>query len=100
MAPSAGSGAYDRLMVIDDVNWVSRFLVTYCGPGRHEFTVGSPDMRWCLRCYKEEAIHRTCLICDSRADAVFSFPENKLTDPFEGELCSHCNLGLARLLVE
>lgn len=87
-------------MAIDDVNWVSRFLVTYCGPGRHEFTVASPDVRWCVRCFKEEDVRHTCLICDSHADAVVGFPENRLTDRFEGQLCNHCNLGLTGLLAE
>jgi hypothetical protein len=80
-----------------DAEWVTRYLLTYCGPGRHEFrSLDSHGRRWCTVCYKEEA-SGTCRICDASADRMCRLPQHPVIGDFKGELCDHCIHGLEDL---
>src|SRR4051812_35538857 len=78
-----------------NARWVTVHLQTYCGPGAHDYRETGPAGEvWCLRCYKEEVLGRTCAICDSNGNRMVTVrhPTKGLTTA--ARLCDPCYEGL------
>ncbi len=75
--------------------WVESYLDRYCPLLEHDFRAAGGGVRWCVRCYKEEAgDSSSCSVCDCAATTGTLLMAPGWDAPLQTRLCATCFAGL------